>query len=26
MMLKGAMIVAILWLDSYSQKRKRETV
>jgi ribose transport system permease protein len=26
MMLKGAVIVAILWLDSYAQKRKRETV
>ena len=26
MMLKGAVIVAILWLDSYTQKRKRETV
>jgi len=26
LMLKGAVIVAILWLDSYTQKRKRETV
>jgi len=26
MMLKGAVIVAILWLDSYTQKRKREMV
>jgi ribose transport system permease protein len=26
LMLKGAVIVAILWLDSYSQKRKREAV
>ncbi len=26
MMLKGAVIVAILWLDSYTQKRKRELV
>jgi len=25
-MLKGAVIVAILWLDSYTQKRKRELV
>lgn len=25
-MLKGAVIVSILWLDSYSQKRKRELV
>ena len=26
LMLKGAVIVAILWLDSHSQKRKREAV
>jgi ribose/xylose/arabinose/galactoside ABC-type transport system permease subunit len=26
LMLKGAVIVAILWLDSYAQKRKRMAV
>ena len=26
MMLKGTVIVAILWMDSYTQKRKRELV
>jgi len=25
-LLKGAVIVAIIWLDSYAQKRKREAV